>query len=197
MRNSIVKNLTRGFHIYVNIDNFDEILKKEENEGNGIKHSLKLLNSFFVSIRKYVSDKNKFPGMKVEKVTGNRMHLYIEATNDSNNIHKKKYSQEIILLAIYARHALTTLNEDVAKLNSINDAVISIGSDYGKFRCFEIYDDMKKIDEETSIGFATNYACKLQIVVGKNKIAISDDVFNYKGKRCTCVIFNSISSELF
>lgn len=188
MGSNVVKNLTEGLHVYINIDNFDSLLVKEERNQHNIKHSLKLLNSFFVAIRRYTSQRIKFPGLHIEKVTGNRMHLYIEMNKEAN-YSKDKYAEELILLSIYAKKTIDCLNNDISKLNSLDDASISIGADYGEFRAFEFFDTRNNIDEETSIGFAANYACKLQIVVNsKNKLAVSKEVFSLFSKE-TCGYF--------
>lgn len=178
MKTNIVRNLASGIHIYVCIDNFDALLTKEEKNTGSIKHSLKLLNSFFVAIRKFANEKmgSQIEGIHIEKITGNRMHLYFEREKYSNTP-IEQYVKELLYLAAYSAKIMHCLNNDISKLNSLDDAVISIGADYGHYRAFEFYDSANNIDEETSIGFAANYACKLQIVVSNNRIAISKDVF--------------------
>ena len=197
MKSNVVKNLTQGLHVYINIDNFDFLLEKEESSPQKtIKHSLKLLNSFFVAIRRYASQRWSSAGLHVEKVTGNRMHLYIEMLKGSNTT-KEKYIEELIQLAVYSKRTIDFLNNDIAKLNALDDATISIGADYGKFRAFEFYDEKNGIDEETSIGFAANYACKLQIAVcNKNRFAISKEVYGLLPYEAKSVFKQEFSDSL-
>ena len=196
MKNSIIRNLTQGLHVYINIDNFESLLKKEETSQHSIKHSLKLLNSFFVAIRRYVNHKWNFPGLHVEKVTGSRMHLYIEIGKNSNCT-KEWCAQELLLLAAYSRKAIDYLNTDIAKLNKNDDATISIGADYGKFRAFEFYDEKDGIDEETSIGFSANYACKLQTIVkGISRLAVSKEVMGLMSEDAKCHFTQEKSASL-
>ena len=177
MKLSLVKNKAFGMHIYICINNLNQLIMKEEKKDNNIKHSLKLLNSFFVSVRRYANERIKavIPGLHIEKITGNRMHLYFES---DQNVSINKMSEELMVLAAYTLKTIDCLNNDIAKLNSLDDAIILLGADYGHFRAFDFYDEKNKIDEETSIGFAANYACKLQIIAGNKRIAISKDVFN-------------------
>ncbi len=178
---------TSGLHLYVTIDNYDDLLLKEEKDTKNIKKSLKLLNSFFVSIRKYASRPNMFPGLFIEKTTGNRMHIYIE---HEENVDKNKCMSELINIALYAYNSINCLNNEVGKLASLDNAVIKIGADYGRFWKFDIKDVQNGIDEDTSVGYAANYACKLQALVSKNSVAISEDDYSYvdeKYRKCFVV----------
>lgn len=179
MKTNIVRNNAEGMHVYICIDNFDELLIKEEKTSGNIKHSLKLLNSYFIAIRKFAKEKiaSHISDFNIEKITGNRMHLYYGKT-PGLNLKISDFVEELLLLAAYSHKVIKCLNNDIAKLNSLDDAVISIGADYSHYRAFEFYDPKNNIDEETSIGFAANFACKLQILVNKNELAISKDVYN-------------------
>lgn len=193
--NNYVYAKTKGLHLYVTIDNFDELMSKEESSTRNIKKSLKLLNSFFVAIRRYVSQTNRFAGLFVEKITGNRMHLYIDS-NEGPSENECMY--ELVNISLYSINTIECLNNEVGKLASLDNAVIKIGADYGEFRKFRITDQQNNIDEDTSIGFAANYACKLQIIANRNSVAISEDDYSYvdsKLKQCFKLSHNSLLSK--
>lgn len=170
----LINGRTKGLHIYISIDNLDEIIKDEERRFGEVKRSLKLLDSFFVSIRRQVSKQGAYPGMHIEKLTGNRMHLYIERENADQQTCMK----ELLRIAAFSYRTIAALNKN-PKLESIKSAVIRIGADYGWFYCMSLKDIGRQIDEETSVGFAVNYACKLQIIARNGSLALSEDDYPF------------------
>ena len=182
---------SRGLHLYVSIDNFDDIIADEESRYGEVKRSLKLLDSLFQAIRKHIG-KGSYPGLFIEKVTGNRMHIYIE---DGMGMSPDTCMYELLQISVYAYQAVNTLNQ-ISKLGSIKEAVLRIGADYGSFYKMTIDDLKKKIAENTSVGFAANYACKLQTVVRNNALAVSEDDFNIVPESYRCFFAKAQNTKL-
>ncbi|MBQ7250459.1 MAG: hypothetical protein IJS37_03855 [Bacilli bacterium] len=121
------------------------------------------LNGLFSSIQRFAV--GRYPDAVIEKVTGSRLHLYIE---DKRNQGVGHCILVMLNIAVYAYGALKTANENsaIALSQPMN---IRIGANYGEFRVFSLE------EEETSIGYAANFACKLLSVTQVSTIAIAKD----------------------
>lgn len=65
-----------GIHFYINVMNFNEVIIDEETKTNGVTHSIHALDTFFASIESY--GKKVSRDLVVEKITGSRLHMYVE-----------------------------------------------------------------------------------------------------------------------
>lgn len=161
-----------GCHFYINIANLNEVVTKEEERTGNVTHAVHALDTFFSSIeaygKKYYSDI-----FVVEKVTGSRLHMYI--TEDMT----KAYSA-IIDIAVYAYALSYYLNRNVGKYKSLLDFEIQVGCCYGKFYDFIFKTEEK--EEETTIGYAANYAAKLQGITSTGFISISENIYEEIGE---------------
>ena len=159
----------RGIHFYINILNFDSILLKEESATGKVNHSLHALNTYFSSIESY--GKRLYPkSFVVEKITGARLHLYvvddlIPAFSVVENI------------SAYAYSVAQVISNDIPKYKSLNAFKINVGVAYGSF--YE-HDFISKggYQESTTIGYAANYAAKLQALTRASTIGISENIYN-------------------
>lgn len=158
-----------GCHFYINIVNFNEVVAKEEERSRNVTHAVHALDTFFSSIELY-GKKNYSDTFVVEKVTGARLHMYV--TGDIGSTYSA-----IIDVALYAYALSTYLNKNVGKYKSIMDFEIQVGCCYGKFYDFIFRIDTDK-EEETTIGYAANYAAKLQNLTNAGFISISENMYN-------------------
>lgn len=156
-----------GLHLYINISNFNDILEKEE-ESNPTepKHAIHALDTYFSSIEDFC--KHHTNNSTIEKITGARLHIYIEDSITNSYNAAKIISQFSYKLSSY-------LLDNVGKYKSLIRFKIQIGLAYGNFYIFEFNDSF--YSELTSIGYAANFAAKLQALANNNCITISKDIF--------------------
>lgn len=156
-----------GIHFYINIMNFNDIILDEESRTGEVTHAIHALDTFFTSIE--IFGKKQSKNLVVEKITGARLHLYI--VNDIASAY-----QHIKTIAAYAYKLAKYLNSDIPKYKTLKDFYINIGVAYGNFYNFE-FSTKEGFSELTTIGYAANYAAKLQTLSGLNRISISEEIF--------------------
>ena len=156
-----------GCHFYINIANLNEVVTKEEERTGNVTHAVHALDTFFSSIEAY-GKRNYSDIFVVEKVTGSRLHMYV--TEDIT----KAYSV-ITDIAVYAYALSSYLNKNVGKYKSLLDFEIQVGCCYGKFYDFIFKTEEK--EEETTIGYAANYAAKLQSITLTGFLSISENIY--------------------
>ena len=83
----------------------------------------------------------------------------------------------LIEISAYAERLSYFINHNIPKYTTLKDFRIQIGAAYGSFFCFEFTDSDGSNPESTTIGYAANYAAKLQALAGNSTIAISIDIF--------------------
>ena len=157
-----------GTHFYINIVNFDDVSEKEEAETGEVRHSIHELDTFFRSVETY--GKRHYPGkLVVEKITGARLHMYVESDSIPETF------DIVSAVTKYAAELAVHLNINVSKYKSLLTFRINAGACYGAFYEFEF--KRKDADEMTTIGFAANYAAKLQNIAGMHHILISENIY--------------------
>lgn len=175
-------NKKTGLHLYINISNFNDILEREEeNYPTEPKHAIHALDTFFSSIEDFC--KHRTNNSTIEKITGARLHIYIEDSLINSYNAAKTISQFSYKLSSY-------LLDNVGKYKSLIRFKIQVGLAYGNFYIFEFNDS--RYSELTSIGYAANFAAKLQALAHNNCITIPKDIFEIipeKDKSC----FNKIN----
>lgn len=156
-----------GIHLYINIENFDQIVADEEDRTGTVTHSIHALDTFFSSVEGY--GKSLYGDiLTVEKITGSRLHLYIVDTITM------AYSAARTV-SVYAFKLAQYINKDIPKYKTLKDFTIQIGCAYGHFYDFEFETD--NFSETTTIGFAANFAAKLQALTGSGKLSIFEDIY--------------------
>ena len=158
-----------GVHFYINIANFDDVTEKEEAVTREIKHSIHELDTFFSSVEAY-GLKHYSELFIVEKITGSRLHMYVV----SDSI--PKTFEIVSAVTKYAFELAGYLNTNVSKYKTLLPFCIHSGACYGSFYEFEF--NRKDADEMTTIGFAANYAAKLQILASPSRILISENIYD-------------------
>lgn len=157
----------QGLHLYINILNFDKILEEEEKRLGEPTHSIHALDSYFSSIEKFV---NKYvTNSTVEKITGSRLHVYI--ISDLTSAYKKAKK-----ISVFAHKLASYLLDNVRKYNSLVRFRIQIGLAYGNFYIFKF--ENNSVSEITSIGYAANYAAKLQSLSDPNYLSLSKNIYD-------------------
>lgn len=156
-----------GIHFYVNVANFNEVVINEESRFGKVNHSIHALDTYFSSIESF--GKKKFPdNFVVEKITGARLHMYV--LDDINQAYV--IVEEVVK---FAGDLTKYLNNDISKYKTLLDFKIQAGACFGSFYNFEF--KRQNADEETTIGYAANYAAKLQGICNTGNIAISSNIF--------------------
>lgn len=173
-----------GLHLYINISNFNDILEKEEeSKPTEPKHSIHALDTYFSSIENFC--KHHTNNSTIEKITGARLHIYIEDSITNSYTTAK-------IIAQFSHKLSSYLLDNVGKYKSLIRFKIQIGLAYGNFYIFEFNNSF--YSEVTSIGYACNFAAKLQALSNNNCIAISKDIFEIIPEKDK-TYFNKISDN--
>lgn len=155
-----------GIHLYINVKNFSSIVKKEENNTNDLDHSLHALNIYFKSIERVCHNMN----IDIEKVTGSRLHLFIEGNYCDKTVIEKLY--DISLFAINAPKKMGK----IGKYQSINNFKISLGACAGDCYKYTFVDLTTNFEEISSIGYSANVGSKLEGLSKTNSLAVTLDL---------------------
>lgn len=157
-----------GIHFYISIINFDKIIIDEETKTKGVTHAIHALDTFFTSVESFGKKVSK--NLVVEKITGSRLHLYVVDEIETAFRVVKAVSAYAYQLAHY-------IKTGIPKYQSLLDFYINVGVAYGRFYDFE-FTTKEGFSELTTIGYAANFAAKLQALSGLNKISISEDIYD-------------------
>lgn len=158
---------TNGLHLYINIKNYDDIIEAEEGKTKKVNHCIHALDSFFSEIERYTL--SNYKNTVIEKITGSRLHIQINYDEERS----LKIAWEI---AKFSKTLATYINKKVSKYSMLEDFILQFGADYGDYYNLEIQES--NIDEITSIGYAANFAAKLQTESNANCLSISKYLFD-------------------
>jgi len=160
-------NSNTGLHFYINVRNFNDVVEDEEKQG-GVNHSIHALDTLFSSTEQY--GMTNYPDtFVVEKITGSRLHMYVTGKID-------RAFETAASIILYSVKVSELMSSDIAKYKSLKPFVLQAGAAYGKFYEHEFY--MDDYEEMTTIGYACNYAAKLQGLAGASSIAVSENIYN-------------------
>lgn len=157
-----------GVHFYINIVNFNSIILDEESKSGEVTHAIHALDTFFTSVESF--GKKVTENLVVEKITGSRLHLYVV-----DEI--QPAFQVVKAVSVYAYKLAKYLNTDIPKYKTLKDFYINVGVAYGKFYDFE-FTTQEGFSELITIGYAANYAAKLQALSNWDKVSISEDIYD-------------------
>ncbi|MEG0835764.1 MAG: adenylate/guanylate cyclase domain-containing protein [Christensenellaceae bacterium] len=158
-----------GVHFYINILNFYDVLGKEEAKTGNVTHAIHALDTYFSSIEAY--GKSRYPDVfVVEKITGSRLHMYVTANAD-------EAYQVVKDVSLFAYQLASFINNDIPKYKTLDNFSIHVGSAYGMFYEYEFSTD-SGFSEITTIGYAANYAAKLQALSSASHLSISAEIFD-------------------
>lgn len=164
-----MKKMEKGYHIYININNLDDILRKEESKTDELRKAFHQLDTYVATIENYILRK----GAKgvVEKLTTSRLHLYFICEEDDISM-----QNEVFKTIAFSYHMAEYISKKIAKYNNVLNYEIGVGVDYGDFTIFTFEENNTGIEEITSIGYPANRAAKLQSITKSGKVAISNNV---------------------
>lgn len=154
-----------GIHFYVNLNNLNNIIKKEENNTDSLTRTFHSLNTYVCTMEKFAQFFHEI--VTVEKFTTTRLHFYI-TTDKGLEIMNKAFIQ----LSYFSKQ-LADFMKSIGKYNKLAPFEIGIGADYGQFVEFEFKDKNTDVVELTTIGSPANRAAKLQSKSKNNEIIIS------------------------
>ncbi len=157
-----------GIHFYINIKNFNSIILDEEEKYNTVDRSIHALDTFFSSIERF-GKKNYKETFTVEKITGSRLHLFV--IDEIAEAFKT-----VMAVSVFAYKLSTIINKEVGKYRNLKDFFIHVGAAFGEFYDFEFEAD--NYSEKTTIGYAANFAAKIQALTPTGEIGISEEIFN-------------------
>lgn len=157
-----------GVHFYISIVNFNSIILDEERRTGKVTHAIHALDTFFSLIETF--GKKQSESLIVEKITGSRLHLYI--VDDI-------YPAFSVVKAVstYAYKLSKYINTGIPKYKTLKDFHVNVGVAYGNFYDFE-FSTSEGFSELTTIGYAANFAAKLQALAGKSTIAIAEEIYD-------------------
>ena len=163
----------KGIHFYINIKNFNQVVSAEEEATSVVNHSIHALDTYFSSIERY-GKKHYRDVLTIEKITGARLHLYV--TDDIVSAYDCVKN-----IVSYAYQLSKLINNKIPKYKTLKNFQIQVGAGFGCFYEFLFkHNDSKGIQdygELTTIGYAANYAAKLQGLAGVSRICISEDIY--------------------
>ena len=157
----------KGIHFYINVSNFNDIVEDEERRG-GVNHSIHALDTLFTLTEQF--GKRNYPDVFViEKITGARLHMYLYGEPDDT------YEMAASVIS-YAFEIAEFMGSDIGKYKTLLQFEIQAGVAAGSF--YEYIFNKEEYEEMTTIGFACNYAAKLQGLTNSGHITVSEDVYN-------------------
>ncbi len=158
-----------GIHFYINISNLDDVSEAEEKASGEVRHTIHALDTFFSSIEAY-GKRHYHESFVVEKITGSRLHMYVVDDDVAASF------EIVSAVSQYAYKLTGFLCDEVSKYKSLLPFQIQVGACYGRFYEFEFKRD--NADELTTIGYAANFAAKLQNMADVMHIRLSENIYD-------------------
>lgn len=159
-----------GVHFYININNLNSIIRKDENKNDDLTRTFHALDTFTWALENFV---NEFGDIEIEKFTTCRYHFYFSC-GVSNNDSKITSLIEII---VFSKTLAKTLAA-IGKYQSMQEFTIGIGCDWGQYTEYNFSNTEPKFEEMTTIGAPANRAAKLQSECGDGKVLISKALYD-------------------
>lgn len=174
-----------GIHFYINIKNLNDVIEHEEALTGEIRHSIHALDTFFSSIEEY-GKKHYRDELVIEKITGSRLHMYV-ISNDVG-----RCFEIVSAVTQFSQKLVYFMSQNINKYKSLVRFQIQSGACYGDFYEFVFESET---EEMTTIGFACNYAAKLQGLASVGHITISESIYDNLPEHQRS-IFNKMESDV-
>ena len=175
-----------GIHLYINVNNFSSIVKKEENNTSDLDHSLHALNVYFKSVERVCHNWK----IDIEKVTGSRLHLFIKGDYNDVSIVEKVY--DVSLFAVNAPKKMAK----IGKYQSISTFNISLGACEGDCYYYTFVDSNSNFEEISSIGYSANVGSKLEGLSKNNSLATTYNIAKKIYEKNPNIIYSEGTSSL-
>lgn len=163
-----MKKRKAGIHFYININNLNSIIKKEEKNNDDLSKTFHALDTYTKTIERFA---NEYKDIEIEKFTTSRYHFYVPYQEDANTLNA------VFDIMAFSGALASELN-NIGKYKSISKFEIGIGADFGQYTEFEFSDPESEIEEMTTIGSPANRAAKLQSECGAGKVLISKALYD-------------------
>lgn len=177
-----MKKMLSGLHFYVNVNNLDSILCKEERETDFLKKAFHQLDTFVSTMEYYAG----LTTVQVEKLTGSRLHFYVQCKEDDHND-----ILNALKVVAMAHHLAGYISTNIRKYKDVANYQIGAGMDYGDFTIFTFSDKESQIEEETSIGSPANRAAKLQSYSEDGTLTVSREVYEILNGACKKLFYGN------
>lgn len=158
-----------GIHFYINIKNLYDVIEHEEATTGEIRHSIHALDTFFSSVEGY-GQKHYRNELVIEKITGSRLHMYATSSDIM------RCFEIVSAVTQYSQKLVYYMSQNISKYKTLVRFQIQSGACYGRF--YEFTFKAEQGEELTTIGFACNYAAKLQGLAPTGHITISESIFD-------------------
>lgn len=175
-----MKKVVEGIHFYININNLNGIIKKDEKMHDDLRRVFHAIQTFIATIEKFAIELN----IEVEKFTSSRLHFYLPC--NENDYETKAIS--MLELVVFSR-CLATHMSTIGKYQSLANFTIGAGADLGLFTTFEFADPDSEIEEMTTIGSPANRAAKLQSLCEDGKILVSKEIYDILPKSLHSIFY--------
>lgn len=175
-----------GIHFYINIKNLDDVIEQEEAKTGEIRHSIHALDTFFSAVEGY-GQKHYQNEVVIEKITGSRLHMYVTSSDII------RCFEIVLAITQYSQRLVYYMSQNISKYKTLVRFQIQAGACYGSF--FEFTFKAEQVEELTTIGFACNYAAKLQGLAPVGHITISESIFD-ELPECRKSMFHKVESKV-
>ena len=163
-----MKNVFNGLHFYININNLNNIVKKDENRHENLARSFHALEIFVKGIEKFVLD---IGDIEIEKFTTSRIHLYTKSVDEKPVV-------KMLQVICFANSLAEYMHNSISKFKNLDQFTIGAGADLGDFTEFVFSDPESQLTEMTTIGSPANRAAKLQSNCSDAYMLFSKEVYN-------------------
>ena len=164
-----MKNVFYGVHFYLNINNLNKIVKKDENKHEDLARSFHALEIFLKSIEKFVLD---IGNIEIEKFTTSRLHLYTKDCGENSII-------KMMQVICFSNSLTDYMHKSIGKYKNLDQFTIGVGADSGYFTEFVFSDPESQLMEMTTIGSPANRAAKLQANCANAEMLFSKEVYDF------------------
>lgn len=147
--------------------NFNRVVNSEISKDKKCSQLFYAIDLMLTEIEKYI--KNKYSScVYIEKIAGSRIHCVID---ENQNMGKQMI--EVVDLSF---SLINVINHSLKKTETLDDLVINMGADFGKYNPYEI--TFVDPAEDNSIGFPANIGAKLQEQAKPFQLVITKEVYN-------------------
>lgn len=157
----------KGIHLYVNIRNLNQVIKKEEKQTDNLRRVFHAMDNYVSTSESFINTYND--EIYVEKLTNSRLHIVFYNT--------KAIAINFVEIIKFF-HAITLKLNNDSKYQKLIDFQVTMGADFGFFTEFDFQSSSNdNYIEYTSIGFPANRAAKLEAVADTGELIISKEAF--------------------
>lgn len=182
-----MSKIFNGIHFYININNLNSVVRKDENSHENLSRTFHALDAFTYTLEKFAGE---FDDINIEKFTTSRLHFYIPIQNNSETA-----TAEMLEIIAFSQELSSYINKH-SKYQSLVNFQIGSGADLGKYTEFTFTDKDSEISEMTTIGSPANRAAKLQSLCTNGRILVSKEVYDQLSPKFHRIFFGESDATL-